>query len=136
MNEQRCGPTDLDLLRYAVAVGAGGANLLQGAVCGSTEVGPSAWALLVTALEAISAELLSLIGGEDGLDEPYSTGHPVVSMLTFDDCECVWVHTFHPDPANSRNAPQELTVLTCPRGGQHRVVIKQLGVIGVATDEK
>lgn len=132
-NTETFTPTTHDLLLYAVVVGAGGTNLAQGAVCGSREIGPSAWAMLVTVLESTAQELLQLVGGEDGLDTNYSAGHPVYTMLQLD-CGCVWVQAWHPVPDHPRNAPQELAVSACERGGTHRFMVAALGVLDAVTE--
>ncbi|SHT46600.1 Uncharacterised protein [Mycobacteroides abscessus subsp. abscessus] len=125
-------PTDRDLLKYAVAVGAGGANELQGVVSQLPELrgsGIAAWAELVARLEALSNELLALLaGGEDDLDW-YEAGHAVYTIVEQPDCDCIRVHTWHPDPRHERNRPRDLAVLACPRGGFHRLVVVGLGEV-------
>lgn len=132
MNETNMTPTDRDLLKYAVAIGAGGANELQGVVSQLPELrgfGIAAWAELVARLEAISNELMALlVGGEDDLDW-YEAGHPVFTIVEQPDCDCIRVHVWHPDPRHERNRQRDLAVLACPRGGFHRLVVVGLGEV-------
>lgn len=132
MSETNTAPTDRDLLKYAVTVGAGGANELQGVVSQLPElrgIGIAAWAELVARLEAISNELMTLLPrGEDDLDW-YEAGHPVYTIVEQPDCDCIRVHVWHPDPRHVHNRPRDLAVLACPRGGFHRLVVVALGEI-------
>ncbi|OBB33059.1 hypothetical protein A5792_11560 [Mycolicibacterium peregrinum] len=128
VSETATPPTDRDLLKYAVAIGAGGVNYVQGMVPG-LGVDIVQWATLVTHLEVISNDLMDLLtGGEDDLDW-YSAGYPVYTIVEFPDCDCVRVHTWHPDPRHQHNRPRDLAVLACPRGGFHSLVVVGVGEI-------
>ncbi|WP_285033874.1 hypothetical protein [Mycolicibacterium sp. lyk4-40-TYG-92] len=123
--------THLDLLKFAVAVGAGQAAYTQGVMAKMRELGMLEWATLTTILESVERQLLECLpNGEADLDGRYSAGHRVASVVEFPDCQCTHVQLWHPDPRHSRNQAQVLADLPCPKTAvTHRIEVMEPGVL-------